>query len=266
MTSWNDLPEEMWGPKLDRDTLERLLTGRVDPDDAPPGYAEVARLLNVIARTPAAETTANEGRLVAIAVDRLRAGAVSTTREEISMEMPMERPTEVRRRTRHRLKVAGVVLAGALLGSTGLAAAGVLPDAAQDAFARVLDAVGISVPAGSDHPATSGEEIAGLATTTDASGVGKGAEVSSAASGGTSQAGQHGPTDTTIEGVDGAEAPVVVPNDGGTGTADAASDGVSEEGTGTADEWSDGRSDSGSDNATVEPAPPTPTPEPPPVP
>ena len=30
---------------LDADTAERLLSGRLDPDDAPPGYAEVARLL-----------------------------------------------------------------------------------------------------------------------------------------------------------------------------------------------------------------------------
>jgi hypothetical protein len=32
-------------PPLDADTAERLLGGRLDPDDAPPGYAEVARLL-----------------------------------------------------------------------------------------------------------------------------------------------------------------------------------------------------------------------------
>jgi hypothetical protein len=34
---------------LDADTAERLLSGRLDPDDAPPGYAEVARLLRVAA-------------------------------------------------------------------------------------------------------------------------------------------------------------------------------------------------------------------------
>jgi hypothetical protein len=38
---------------LDADTAERLLSGRLDPDDAPPGYAEVARLLRAAA-APAA--------------------------------------------------------------------------------------------------------------------------------------------------------------------------------------------------------------------
>src|SRR5918994_4158617 len=36
-------------PPLDADTAERLLRGRLDPDDAPPGYAEVARLLRAAA-------------------------------------------------------------------------------------------------------------------------------------------------------------------------------------------------------------------------
>jgi hypothetical protein len=34
---------------LDADTAERLLSGRLDPDDAPPGYAEVARVLQAAA-------------------------------------------------------------------------------------------------------------------------------------------------------------------------------------------------------------------------
>jgi hypothetical protein len=34
---------------LDADTAERLLSGRLDPDDAPPGYAEVVRLLQAAA-------------------------------------------------------------------------------------------------------------------------------------------------------------------------------------------------------------------------
>ena len=34
---------------LDADTAERLFSARLDPDDAPPGYAEVARLLQAAA-------------------------------------------------------------------------------------------------------------------------------------------------------------------------------------------------------------------------
>ncbi|MDP9209732.1 MAG: hypothetical protein M3O65_14850, partial [Actinomycetota bacterium] len=43
---------------LDADTAERLLSGRLDPDDAPPGYAEVARLLRAaVAPADPAELT-----------------------------------------------------------------------------------------------------------------------------------------------------------------------------------------------------------------
>jgi hypothetical protein len=46
-----EMPDEPSQPivPLDADTAERLLSGRLDPDDAPPGYAEVARLLQAAA-------------------------------------------------------------------------------------------------------------------------------------------------------------------------------------------------------------------------
>jgi hypothetical protein len=49
-----EMPDEPSQPiaPLDANTAERLLSGRLDPDDAPPGYAEVARLLQAAA-TPA---------------------------------------------------------------------------------------------------------------------------------------------------------------------------------------------------------------------
>jgi hypothetical protein len=49
-----DEPSHVIAP-LDGDTAERLLSGRLDPDDAPPGYAEVARLLRAAA-APADES------------------------------------------------------------------------------------------------------------------------------------------------------------------------------------------------------------------
>jgi hypothetical protein len=45
---------------LDPDTAERLLSGRLDPDDAPPGYAEVARLLQAAAAPADATELADE--------------------------------------------------------------------------------------------------------------------------------------------------------------------------------------------------------------
>ena len=43
---------------LDDDTAERLLAGRLHPEDAPPGYAEVARLLRAAAGPPSPEELA----------------------------------------------------------------------------------------------------------------------------------------------------------------------------------------------------------------
>ena len=48
------------GVVLDGDTVERLLAGRLDPDDAPPGYAEVARVLRAAAGPPCPDELAGQ--------------------------------------------------------------------------------------------------------------------------------------------------------------------------------------------------------------
>jgi hypothetical protein len=179
MTAWNDLPDEMRGERIDAGTMDRLLRGRIPPDDAPPGYSDVASVLLAAASPTGPEEIAMEHQHV------VAAKALVETRT-----------------TGHRSArrfIAGAALAGALLVLPGLAAANVLPDPAQHAVSSVLDKVGISVPSGGqdpantgDHPASTGAEISHLATTTDTTGVAKGAEISTLASGGKSQAGQHG--------------------------------------------------------------------------
>ena len=49
-------------------------------------------------------------------------------------------------RRRAKVRVAGIVAAGVLVGSTSLAAAGALPDPAQHFAHRALDSVGVEVP------------------------------------------------------------------------------------------------------------------------
>jgi hypothetical protein len=253
MTDWDDLPDEMRRLWLDKDTLDRLLAGGVDPDDAPPGYSEVARVLQSVVTAGDRDELAHETTDVTLAMELLKQRSpASTPSDGRSRKMSRNR----------RMKVGGLIVVGALVGSTGLAAARVLPDAAQDAFSNVFDTVGITIPASGDHPATSGDEVSGIATTTDATGAEKGAEISSAASDGMSQAGQHGSAEAGT-GVGADAAPVPLPNEGGTGTADTASDGVSEFGTGTADEESAGHSSSGSGNASVAPSAPDVAPDPP---
>ena len=45
MTSWNDFYFEMKRLPLDMDTADRIVAGTVAPEDAPPGYSEVASVL-----------------------------------------------------------------------------------------------------------------------------------------------------------------------------------------------------------------------------
>jgi hypothetical protein len=63
-----EMPDHAFHPTvpLDDDTAERLLGGRVDPEDAPPGYAEVASLLRAAAGPPGPEELAGEGEALAL--------------------------------------------------------------------------------------------------------------------------------------------------------------------------------------------------------
>ena len=155
--------------------------------------------------------------------------------------------THVRRRT-------AALVAGALLAATAATATAALPDAAADAARTVLETLGISPPnattpsganerpSGSQAENGKGAEISELALTTELEGVEKGAAISTAASDGKSQAGQHG------------NAGAATPNAGGSETADAASGGASAKGTDVADAASGGASAAGAANAETHPA------------
>ena len=231
MTRWDDLPDAMRGEKVDERTLDRLLRGCMAPDDAPPGYSDVASILLAAASPPVEQELSLEAQHVAAA-------------RTVIGQRTVERPT------RPRL-LASLIVIGGLLAIPGLAAANSLPDPAQHAVSRVFDKVGISVPDSQqqpttpvDHPASTGSEISNIATTTDATGVAKGALISSTASGGKSQAGQHGKAATAH-----GSARNPTPNVGGTGTPDTAHGGSADHGTATADQASGGRSSAGSGNA-----------------
>jgi hypothetical protein len=139
MTAWGDVRDEMRRMPVDPRTADRLLTGRMDPDDAPPGYAGAARLLQTArAEAAPAELRKEPETIAAMAAIRLR---------------PAGHAGVVRRRTMTRslkLKIGASALVAALMGSTGLAVAGALPGPAQTAAAHVLARIGVSVP-GSGH-------------------------------------------------------------------------------------------------------------------
>ena len=157
-----------------------------------------------------------------------------------------------------RRNIVAVTVAGGIALLGGAAAAGALPGAASPTAG---DHVPVSVPAPNEHAgshpdgnapdtigtaaaSSTGSAVSQLATTTDSTGVDKGAEISALASGGHSQAGQQAAPETSDT-----AAPDATPNTGGTGTADTASDGASTVGTSIANNASDGRSAAGSANA-----------------
>jgi hypothetical protein len=94
---------------LDADTAERLLSGRLDPDDAPPGYAEVARLLQ------AAAAPADQAELAgqAAAMDTFRRIRRRAAESPVRPVQSPVRPGGARRRL-VTLALAGVVAAAGL--------------------------------------------------------------------------------------------------------------------------------------------------------
>jgi hypothetical protein len=233
--------------RLDMETADRLLGGAVAPEDAPPGYAEVVRLLDEAVSEPTADELAHEAEVVAKMVSAVRSSSSTHSPRRSYMPFALSRP-----------RMTAALVAAALACTIGLASASALPGAAQDIASAMLAKVGISVSGPNDnagtHPnvrgsstvtpsdAGKGSDISNLATTSELSGVEKGAAISSAASDGKSRAGTQGSAA-------GGSAPVATPNTGGTGTADTASGGKSSTGTGTASTASGGSSSAGSANA-----------------
>jgi hypothetical protein len=126
---------------LDEETVERLLAGDLSPDQAPPGYAEVAALLAATTAAPRPEELAGE----AAALAELR--AVTRTR-------PVAIPRRAGRlRRRRRVGLAVVVVVGALAaGGAAAAATGHLPGPVRDAARSILVTVGVAAPAAPTQP------------------------------------------------------------------------------------------------------------------
>jgi hypothetical protein len=131
MRRGRDTEGEMADPRfrLDPDTADRLLEGRVAPDDAPPGYAEVAGLLR---------------RLSADRTSRPAAAGECTIRM-MAKVVGISDPPNLRRRP-HPLR--GPIVALAMVGSlaTGVAVAGGLPDAAQRVVSTWFERIGVTIP------------------------------------------------------------------------------------------------------------------------
>jgi hypothetical protein len=117
---------------LDSGTANRLLTGRLAPDDAPPGYGEVAQLLQDARSWNGLPDVMDDAVIVAI-VDAIT-----------SSERRPKRKHALTRIVATKVATATAVVA---LTATGAAAAtGSLPDQAQNGLAHAAAHVGINLP------------------------------------------------------------------------------------------------------------------------
>lgn len=205
-------------------TAERLVAGRVDPADAPPGFRLVAGLLQDAATLPPGPEPADDE----VAVGAMVAAIASARRPGLTA--PVGPPP--RRRRGALAKVLAAVTMATLATGGVAAAAGNLPDPVQDAVSAAVGAVGIEIPRGNayghldpaekdrakddqrteqddkhdaEHGASEpggtdnqghgqgqGSEMPAVAHDPDLTGTGKGACVSAVASDGKSNAaGQH---------------------------------------------------------------------------
>jgi hypothetical protein len=121
-----------YGDDLDPDTTNRLLSGRLEPDDAPPRHRDVAVLLRA-AHIEAGASAVADDALVAAIVD-----AILTT--------DLARPRRKHVLTRIVMTKTAAVAVVALSATGAAAATGNLPDAAQAGLARAAQHIGINLP------------------------------------------------------------------------------------------------------------------------
>jgi hypothetical protein len=123
---------------VDEETVERLLTGDLPPDQAPSGYAEVAALLAAAVAAPSPAELAGQAGVMAELHAVIRTRPPATT---------AARPAATGRR-RRRTGLAVVVVAGALAaGGVAGAATGHLPGPVREAARTILATGGGEPPA-----------------------------------------------------------------------------------------------------------------------
>ena len=137
---------------LDEHTANRLLSGVLAPDDAPPGYAAVAALLVAVRQPPTPQELAAASRTVVAMAEAIARNAAGAETQSVQGR----RRAGLSRLLRPR--IAATLMAGALALFGGLAEAGALPGPMQHAAHVLLGSIGISVPDSSSgtSPATTG--------------------------------------------------------------------------------------------------------------
>ena len=174
-------------PTLDDETADRLLAGRLDPADAPPGYAAVAKLVAAVTAPASTEELAGAPEAAARFTATARSGFL--TRASVTRREGVPRRFLT-------VKAAAAVLVAVLSIGGVAAAAGVFPAPARPAADHSSDSSGggTSTPGRSDAATTTTaaadrERGSGTATGPDATGPAKDGLCRAWESG---QGGEHG--------------------------------------------------------------------------
>jgi hypothetical protein len=128
---------------LDPNTADRILAGAVAPEDAPPGYAEVTRLLDAACGEETADAFADEERIVPMMAAVVRS---SSSNPPHSSRKHFERALSRRR-------VAAALVAAGLTCWVGFASGGTMLGAVEELVSATLATIGVS-GSGRDEEAT----------------------------------------------------------------------------------------------------------------
>ena len=182
-----EMPDRPSSPilPLDDNPAERLLANRLDPDDAPPAYAPVARLLRAAAAPPGPDELA--GQPAALAAFRAeRPGTTGSAGPAAGVQgRPVRAPGRPRWAVRRRL--VAVALAGALV--VGGAAAGVAATGGLWTADAISSLVRLRSPTGGPGTDGPGSSVPGVGS----DGAGSGGAGSGGAGSGRSDGAGHGP-------------------------------------------------------------------------
>ncbi len=140
--------------RLDEGTVDRLLAGKLSPDEAPPGWDHVASLFQAASSPPVPNDRMSDAALglSALSEDSMRdqetvEAMMAALADSDAGGAPAAAPARIEDiRGRLRAKVASATVAATLVLGSGLAAAGELPAPAQNAISAALAKVGLSVP------------------------------------------------------------------------------------------------------------------------
>jgi hypothetical protein len=209
--------------------VDRLLDGRVAPEDAPPGYERVASLVGEFAADSGDYDLDRERVMVARMVQAVRSRSFEVDATRAKQAKPVKRFLKV--------KIAAVATGALLAGTTSLALAGALPEAAQNGVAKVFEKAGLTIPnSNSDGPSNANnpqnsenaganrenENVREIIENTEP-GIERGREVSEEASDGKANVPETVPNSDQTPGNEGA-------NETGTTTSENASGGKSQAG------------------------------------